>query len=87
MRAREEGRKLALLNALLRGSVIYVAFLLLLILVNYSTSPGHAGFLLRRDVAEVFENQPRSSGRSFSAIKRHVDLIRGTFELALISFF
>jgi len=72
VRAREEGRKLALLNALLRGSVVYAAFILLLLIINYSTFPGHAGFLLRRDVAELFEKQPCSDGRSFSAIKRHV---------------
>jgi len=71
VRAREEGRKLALLSSLLRGSVIYLAFILLMLLINYSTFPGHPGFLLRRDVAELFERQPCSNGRSFSAIKRH----------------
>jgi len=72
LRAREEGRKLALLNELLRGSVVYLAFILLLLLINYSTFPGRAGFLLRRHVAESLEKQPFFDGRSFSTIKRQV---------------
>jgi len=74
LRAREEGRKLARLNEMLRGSVVYLAFILLLLLINYSTVPGRAGFLLRRDVAESFEKQPFSGGRSFATINRHVAL-------------
>ena len=71
LRAREEGRTLAVLNALLRRSVIYITFLLILLVVNHATFPGHVGFLMRHDVAQLFEKQPCSDGRSFSAIKRH----------------
>ena len=72
LRAREEGRKLAVLNELLRRSVVYVVFILLLLLINYSTFPGHAGFLLRRHVVESFEKRPFSGDRSFTTITRHV---------------
>ena len=71
LRAREEGRKLAVLNQLLCGSVIYVTFLLLVLVINHSMSHGQAGFLLRHDVAKIFEEQPCSNGRSFSAVRRH----------------
>jgi hypothetical protein len=70
LRAREEGRKLALLKMMLRESVVYLSFLLLVSIINYTLFTGKAAYHITSDISRRYVSTPTSNNVTFSTINR-----------------
>jgi len=70
LRAKEEGRKLAMLKRMFRDSVVYVCLIVVLSVINYSLFTGLAGYQLTSDISERYVSTSFNSKSNFSTIKR-----------------